>query len=342
VLEAVHELWPQAPIYTSIHDPVALPTSWRTWDIRPSWMNRLPAVHSHSRLYLPLFAAAFETMCLRCYDVILSVSSAFAQGVRSDGATSICYCLTPPRFLWGLQDYVSREGLPGWQLSALRPLLALLRIWDRRAAARVSHFVAISHEVQRRIASIYGRDAPIIYPPVDTDRFQIRHDIGDYFLIVGRLVPYRRIDLAVQACNRLRLPLKVVGDGRARRQLEAIAGPTVQFLGHLPDPDTAALIERCRAFLWPGSEDFGIAPLEAQAAGRPVIAFANGGALETIIDGETGLLFHEQSVESLMQALDSFDESRFEPERLRQHALQFDRKRFQQRLRSYIEAVAHH
>jgi len=339
VLEAVHEIWPRAPLYTSIHDPRAMPATWQGWDIRPSWANRLPGISSHHRLYLPLYPAAFETTHLRGYDLVLSVSSGFASAVRYSGGKHVCYCLTPPRYLWGLQDYVSREGLTPWQQRLLRPLLAVMRIWDRRSSRRVSRFVAISQEVQRRIGAFYGRESCIIHPPVDTARFQVRREVGDYLLIVGRLVPYRRIDLAIRACNELRLPLKIVGDGRARPELEALAGPTVEMLGRRPDAETTELIECCRAFLWPGTEDFGIAPIEAQAAGRPVVAFAGGGALETVLDGETGVLFPEQKVESLKEALLRLDGLRFEPERLRRHAQQFDKRLFQERLQSYVHEV---
>ncbi|MGQ9555600.1 MAG: glycosyltransferase [Anaerolineae bacterium] len=338
VLEAVHEIWPQAPVYTSIHDPEALPDSWRAWDIRPSWMNRLPGVISHHRLYLPVYAAAFESMRLRGYDLVLSVSSGFASAAHGDGQ-HVCYCLTPPRFLWGLQGYVERENLRAWQQQLLPLVLAALRAWDRRAAARVGHFIAISREVQGRIAQFYNRQASIIYPPVDVGRFQIQQDIDEYFLVVSRLVPYKRIDLAVRVCTELGLPLKVVGEGRARQELEMVAGPSVEFLGWQPDEEVTRLIERCRALLWPGLEDFGITPLEAMAAGRPVVAYAGGGALETIIDGKTGILFAEQTEGSLWQALERLNESHFEPQRLREHALQFDKSVFQQRLREYVGSL---
>lgn len=340
VLEAVHELWPDAPLYTSIHQPSALPEHFRSWDVRSTWMDRLPGIERRSRLYLPLYPLTFETMRLRGFDAVLSVSSGFATAAQCRDAPHIAYCLTPPRFLWGYQDYLSREAIPGWQRAGLSAILPLLRRWDRWSAGRVSHFVAIAGEVQQRIRAIYGREAPIIHPPVDTARFRPGNRTDEFLLVVGRLVPYRRIDLAVRACTEMGLPLKVVGEGRARPQLEMAAGPTVEFLGRLPDEEVADLMQRCRALVWPGLEDFGITPIEAQASGRPVVAFAGGGSLETIVDGETGLLFPEQTVDSLKDALRRLEHSRFDGDTLRRSALRFDKSVFQQKLRRYVEEVA--
>jgi glycosyltransferase involved in cell wall biosynthesis len=339
VLEAMHAIWPDAPLFTSIHDPAALPASWGNWDIRTTWMNRLPAVNRMFRQYLPVYPLAFETLRLNDYDLVLSVDSGFAHGTRANGGKHVCYCLTPPRFLWGLQSYVERERLKPWQTALLRPALPALRAWDKRAASRVDDFVAISQEIQQRIADVYHRQAPIICPPVDTSRFQIRRNPDDYLLVISRLVPYRRIDLAVQACTRLGLPLKVVGRGRALPDLQAQAGPTVEFLGFRPDEEVTELLEHCRALLWPGLEDFGITPLEAQAAGRPVVAFAGGGTLEMLKDGDTGVLFPEQTVDSLCAALARLDGMDFEPERLRRNALRFDTEVFQRQLLGHVERV---
>jgi glycosyltransferase involved in cell wall biosynthesis len=220
----------------------------------------------------------------------------------------------------------------------LRPLIRWLRAWDRRAADGVDHFVAISREVQARIARFYERDSTIIYPPVDTDRYRPSPDPpSDYFLVVSRLIPYKRIDLAVRACSGLGLPLVVVGEGRDRAALEAMAGPMVQFRGRVSDDELGELLAGCRAFIFPGYEDFGIAPVEAQAAGRPVIAYAAGGALDTVLEGESGLLFHEQTPDSLADAVRRLDSSDFDPAAIRRNAERFSALRFKEELRAFVE-----
>jgi glycosyltransferase involved in cell wall biosynthesis len=273
VLEAVHELLPQAPIYTSMFWPDAMPQGYRTWDIRVSWLDRLPLIHKYHQPFLPLYPLAFENFDLSQYDVVLSITSGFAHGVITPPSTfHLCYCLTPTRFLWTYHAYAEREGLGAALDFILKPTLLSLRQWDRLAADRVDEFIAISTEVQRRILKYYRRESALIFPPVDTDRFERSaaarsHEEGDYFLVVSRLIPYKRVDLAVKAFTTLGLPLLIAGDGRDRAKLAAMAGPNVTFLGRVPDDDLPGLVARCRAFVFPGDEDFGIAPVEAQAAG---------------------------------------------------------------------------
>jgi glycosyltransferase involved in cell wall biosynthesis len=343
VLETLVAMFPGAPIFTSIYWREKMPAHYRQWPIRVSFMDRLPAIHRHHQPYLPLYPFAFQSFDLSAYDLILSNKSGFCHGVRKPpGAVHVCHCLTPTRYVWGFDDYAAREGLSPAQIQILRPVLNLLKQWDKAAAARVDHFIAISSEVRRRIARFYGRDSAIIYPPVNTDRFDIADSVGDYFLCLGRLIPYKRVDLAVQACTALNLPLLVGGDGRDRARLERMAGPTVKFLGRVSEADLPGLVARCRAFLFPGLEDFGIAPVQAMAAGRPVIAFAGGGALDTVIENQTGHLFHEPTVQSLIFTLQSFNPSRFDPLAIRTHALQFDRKVFQQGLRDFLTSIINH
>ncbi|MDY7040998.1 MAG: glycosyltransferase, partial [Chloroflexota bacterium] len=228
VLEAAHELFPDAPIYTTIYWPEAMPAVYRDWDIRASALNRLPFIHRHHQPFLPLYPLAVESFDLSAYDVVLSITSAFAHGVITPPDTlHICYCLTPARFLWDYRTYARREGLGRLANVALRPLLNYLRLWDRLAADRVDHFIAISGEVQRRIRKYYGRESTIVYPPVETERFRVLDGFDDYFLIVSRLIPYKRIDLAVRAFNELGLPLKIVGEGRDRTSLQALARPNI-------------------------------------------------------------------------------------------------------------------
>ncbi|RME75643.1 MAG: glycosyltransferase family 4 protein, partial [Chloroflexi bacterium] len=315
VLEQMVNMYPSAPVFTTIYAPELMPQSYRGWDIRTSWLNRAPGIHRHHQPYLPLYPAAVRSLDFRGFDVILSNKSGFIHGLRrSAEQVHICYCLAPTRYVWDYAGYAAREGFGRGLGLAIRPLIALLRRWDYRAAQPpqpgddrgVDHFIAISREIQARIQKFYGRSSVIIYPPVDTARFRPpagQTEQGDYYLVVSRLIPYKRIDLAVQACTRLQRRLIVVGDGRDRAALEAVAGPTVQFLGRRPTAEVVRLMQNCRAFLFPGFEDFGIAPVEAQAAGRPVIAFARGGALDTVLEGTTGLFFREQTVDALCQAI---------------------------------------
>lgn len=339
VLETLLEIFPGAPIYTSIYAPGLMPAHYRRRPIRVSFMDRLPGIHHHHQPYLPLYPLAFERFDLRGHDLILSNKSGFCHGIHPpEGARHICYCLTPTRYVWGFDEYAEREGLSAAMRLALRPLLGWLRRWDRAAAGRVQHFVAISSEVQQRIARFYGREAVIIPPPVNVKRFApvARSGSGDFFLSLGRLIPYKRVDLAVQACSQLGLPLKVAGAGRDRVRLEALAGPTVQFLGRVPDEDLPELFARARGFIFPGLEDFGIAPVQALAAGVPVIAFAGGGALDTVQDGVNGVFFREPTVAALKAALLRFGEMKFDTQTVRQSAARFDTGVFVERLRAFI------
>lgn len=340
VLEAVHELLPQAPVYTSMFWPEAMPPEYRTWDIRVSWLDRLPFIHRHHQPFLPLYPLAFEGFDLSAYDVVLSISSGFAHGViTSPGTTHLCYCLTPSRFLWTYPAYAEREAIGPLANALLKPILLWLRQWDRLAADRVDQFIAISTEVQRRIAKVYRRDSALIFPPVDTGRFTqaTAPEDEDYFLVVSRLIPYKRVDLAVKAFTRLGLPLVIAGEGRDRARLEAMAGPNVRFLGRVPDAELPGLFARCRAFVFPGYEDFGIAPVEAQAAGRAVIAYAAGGALDTVVEGVTGLFFREATPEALADAVCRFNPRDFNPDVIRRHARQFDKRVFQRKLMALLE-----
>jgi len=332
-------MYPQAPIFTSMFWPQAFPVAYRDWDIRPSFMDRLPLAHRHHQWFLALYPYAFEQFDLSAYDLVLSVTSAFAHGVITQARTlHICYCLTPARFLWDYHNYAERESLGRLVRLVLPLLLRNLRLWDRVAADRVDEFVAISQTVQQRIGKWYRRDSEIIHPPVDVQRIPLSHQKGDHYLIISRLVPYKRIDLAVKAFNELGLPLLIIGEGRDRARLEAMARPNVRFLGYVADKGLGDYLAGCRAFVFPGEEDFGIAPLEAQAAGRPVVAYAAGGALETVVEGQTGVFFREPEPVALAQAVRQLDDFPFDPAAIRQHALRFDRAEFERRLAGLIKA----
>ncbi|MFQ5407383.1 MAG: glycosyltransferase [Anaerolineales bacterium] len=343
VLETLAAMFPRAPVFTSMYWRDHMPAAYRRWDIRTSFMDRLPGVYRRHQAYLLLYPLAFRRFNLAGYDLILSNKSGFCLGVRKPpGATHICYCLTPTRYVWGYDEYVAREQFSGALTAILRPTIRRLQHWERRAARRVDHFIAISSAVQRRIARFYGREAAIIHPPVDTDRYLPVAKPERYFLVVSRLIPYKRIDLAVEACTRLRRPLVVAGSGRDRARLERMAGPTVKFVGRVPEADLPGLIANCRAFLFPGLEDFGIAPVQAMAAGRPVIAYAGGGALDYVAEGLSGVLFHEQSTDALAGALENFTPKAFDAPAIRKHALQFDRFVFEEKLGAFIEEKMKH
>lgn len=338
VLDHLFGYYPEAPLYTSLYDQQNMPGRWRSRDIRTLWTDRLPNIYQHHQRYLPAYPLAWGGLKLSEYDVVLSNKSGFCHGLHVGPQTlHICYCLAPTRYVWQFDAYAGREDLGRFARSGVQALLPWLRRWDKRAADRVHHFIAISTAIQGRIREFYGRESTIIYPPVEVEkRFMPTTETGDYFLSLGRLIPYKRVDLAVRACTELGLPLKVGGTGRDMERLKSIAGPMVEFLGYVPDDQLPDLFARCKAFIFPGLEDFGITPVQAQAAGRPVIAYAGGGALDTVISGKTGVLFDEQTVESLMIALRSFESSAYNPEIIRQHALGFDSEVFRQQITGYV------
>lgn len=338
VLATLVDLYPNHPIYTSIYAPDIMPDVYRSWDIRTLWLDKMPMIYKHHQPYLPLYPMAWGGLDLSEYDVILSNKSGFCHGLQHDDKTlHICYCLAPTRYVWQLDGYIAREGFGKPIEFVLRPIVNRLKRWDYNAAQRVNHFIAISTEIQERIKTYYDRDSVIIYPPVDTARFNVPDvEPEDYFLIVSRLIPYKRIDLAVQVATRLGLPLKIGGKGRDLDRLKEMAGPTVEFLGYVPDDALPELMAKCKAFLFPGLEDFGITPVQAQAAGRPVIAYGGGGALDTVIPGKTGEHFHEMTAESLEAVMANFDASLYSPDEMRQHAKQFDVNVFNEQISSYV------
>lgn len=341
VLATLVEMYPQSPIYTGLYAPEVMPDFYRDWDIHTLWIDKLPGIHNHHQPYLPVYPPAWGGLKLEGYDVILSNKSGFCHGLQFDPQQSVhvCYCLAPTRYVWQLDAYIAREGLGKPAEMVLRPLVNWLKRWDYDAAQRVTHFIAISTEIQERIKSYYDRESVIIYPPVETDRFQpvAPEEVEDYFLIVSRLIPYKRIDLAVQAATRLNVPLKIGGKGRDMERLRAMAGPSVEFLGFVPDDELPTLMAKAKAFIFPGLEDFGITPVQAEAAGRPVIAYDAGGALDTVIPGMTGEHFAELTVDSLAEVMANFDASHYDPQTIRQHALKFDVGVFDAQIRAFVD-----
>ncbi len=338
VLESFVDLYPDAPIYTSLYWQAKMPQSWRQWDIRTSFIDRLPRARKNQQLYFPFYPLAFEQFDFHEYDLVISNKSGFCHGIITGPETlHICYCLTPTRYVWRYHQYAEQENLGRVTRAIIPPFLKSLRQWDRLAADRVDHFIAISENIRQRIAKVYGRDSTIIYPPVDTSRFEPVNRTDDYYLIVGRLVPYRRIDILIEAFNKLQRPLLIAGDGRDRGRLESLANTNIEFLGYVPDNELPDLLARCRAFMWPGEEDFGITPIQAMAAGRPVIAYAAGGALETVIPGRTGCHFKEQTANAIVKAVEAFDSMTVDIQQIREFAKQFDTKLFKQKMLRFVD-----
>jgi glycosyltransferase involved in cell wall biosynthesis len=339
VLLALHALFPQAPVYSAIYPRRHLDPGFRTMDIRTSFMQRLPLVHRQHRTYLPLYPFAYERMDLREYDVVISSSWSFAKGIVTRPDTlHICYCHNTMRVAWQYEDSAEREQLGVLPRMALPWFLLWLRSWDYTTASRVDHFVANSPAVAARIAKFYRRSAVVIPPPIDTARYFLTSERDDAFLIVSRLVPYKRLDVAVRAFTMLGLPLHIIGAGREEQRLKRIAGKNVRFLGRLTDAEVRQHLARCRALIFPGEEDFGLTLVEAQASGRPIIAYGSGGALASVVEGTTGTFFWEQTPEALAEAVRSFRDERFDPMVIRRHAETFDTQVFVQEFSTFVEA----
>jgi glycosyltransferase involved in cell wall biosynthesis len=331
VVLTLSAMWPRAPIYTSLYRSASTFPEFSGRDVRTSVLQHLP-VDREFRALLPLYPAAFASLRVQA-DVVISSSSAFAHGIgRRPGSFHVVYCHTPPRWLYGSEYF--RAGSPVGRLA--RPLLPALRRWDQRAARRADLYVANSAVVQQRIASVYGRHAPVVHPPVDVERFHPT-ERGERLLVVSRLLSYKRVDVAVRAATSSRLGLDVVGTGPELDRLRGIAGPTVEFHGPLPDTSVTELMERCTALCVPGAEDFGIAPVEAQAAGKPVVALAAGGALETVQDGVTGVLYGEPSPDALLRAVRRLDRLSTAPREIAACAERFSSGAFASRLSRVID-----
>jgi glycosyltransferase involved in cell wall biosynthesis len=341
ILEVLCELYPGADIFTLFHQRGSVSPAIERHRIRTSFVQRLPLAGSRYRHYLPLFPFAIEQFDLDPYDLVISSSHCAAKAVAAPGrAPHLSYCFTPMRYAWDqFEAYFgpARVG-PAASRWFYRPMLARLARWDADTARRVTRFAAISGHVAGRIGRYYNRVATIVYPPVDTV-FYRPADItpASHFLIVSALVPYKRIELAMSACEQVGAALRIVGDGPERRGLEARAGRGVEFLGRLTDEEIRDEYRRALAVLLPGEEDFGIAPVEAQACGRPVVALGRGGALETVVDGETGVFFSEPEAGALAAALERVAAARFDPVRIRRHAERFSRERHVERLRGVID-----
>jgi glycosyltransferase involved in cell wall biosynthesis len=340
VVEAVCRLYPDADIFTHLYDADGVSAEIRKHRVRTTFIGKLPFARRLYKAYLPLMPWALRRLDLSEYDLVISSESGPAKGVSvKPGALHVCYCHTPMRYAWEMEEsYLA--PLPWPVRAAARAVLSRLREWDRTTAKRVDHFIANSVEVAGRIRRYYDRDAEVIHPPVAVERFTASDPKPDApYLVVSHLVRYKRVDLAVDACTRLARPLVVIGRGPEFDRLKERAGPTITFLGWQSDEAIARYYASSRALLFPGLEDFGITPVEAMAAGRPVIAYARGGALDTVVDGETGILFQEQTVEALVSGMQELERgvSSFEPAKLRAHAMKFSNERFELEMRAALE-----
>lgn len=340
VLEALCELFPAADLYTLVHVPGSTSPLIERRRVVTSPIQRLPWAGKLYRHYLPLFPAAIETFDLDGYDLVVSCSSCAAKSVVVTGrARHVCVCLTPMRYAWDQFDaYFGPERVGAAASAMLRPVLAAMARWDRSTAHRVHRYLAISQYVARRIALYYNRQSTIVYPPVDTTFYQPgTAPANESFLIVSALVPYKRVDVAIRAARLAGVPLTIVGDGPERAALEALAGGEVRFLGRLPDEDIRTLYQTSLATLLPGEEDFGIVPLEAQACGRPVVALGRGGALETVVDGTTGVLVSEATDAAFAAGLRHAAAQYWQPDVIRRHAETFSRERFVHEMTAVID-----
>jgi len=339
VLDSLCDLYPDADIFTHVFRPGEVSETIRKHSVRTTFIDRLPFAHRHYQKYLPLMPLALEQLDLGRYDLVISSESGPAKGVltRPD-ALHVCYCHTPMRYLWtAYHEYLASAG------PLIRPVMPYLthrlRLWDIATAGRVDHFIANSANVARRIWRVYRREATVIHPPVEVSRFINGQLPGDAYLFVSQLVPYKRADIVIEAFNRLGKPLVVVGDGSDFQRLRLLAGPTVRMVGRCSAEDLARHYAACRALVFSADEDFGIVPVEAMAAGRPVLALRRGGATETVVDGVTGLFFDDQTVEAVIDAVNRFEERQatFHADVILAHASRFDRSVFEERIRSTIE-----
>ncbi len=348
VLEVLCELYPGATLVTLLHNQGMLSATIEKMKIQTSFIDRLPMKEKKYRNYLPIFPLAIELIDFSKYDLIISTSHCVAKGAQpGKNGLHICYCHTPMRYVWEMYDeYFGKDKAGFITRAAMKIFAPFLRWWDVRTSSRVHKYIANSYNVAGRIKQYYNRQADVIHPPVDASLFQLSETHKDYFLIVSALVPYKKVEIAIEAFNQIGKKLVIIGTGPESEKLQTIAKKNIEFLGWKNDNELAEFYAGCRALLFPGVEDFGIVPLEAMACGKPVIAFGKGGALETVINegaNATGIFFYEQTPDSLIKVIENFEDTIFDPLSIRTHALKFDRVLFKEKIKKYIEEkVADH
>lgn len=338
VLDSFQRVFPKSPIFVLVNNRQKTRLIFPPYKIKTTWLQYLPLSVSKYQWYLTLMPLAIESCPLEDYDVVLSSASSIAKGVKVKAdALHICYCHTPTRYLYHDQDsYVEELGYNRLVKKVIPLFLKRLKNWDLLAASRVDHFIANSRLVQQRIQTYYGRESHVIYPPVATHNFYLADQIGDYYLSGGRLVAYKKYDLAIRAFNKLGIKLKIFGTGPDLKRLQRMARPNIEFLGAVSDSRKASLYSRALAFIHPQIEDFGITAVESMASGRPVIAYRAGGALETVVEGVTGEFFPEQCWEALVRQIVHFDAARFNSELIRAHADKFNSQRFENEIKEHV------
>jgi len=338
VLEVLQDIWPEAPTFVLFFDKEKM-SQFANKDIRTSFLQRFPFATKKYQWYISLMPTATEHYDLREFDVVISSTSAFAKGIltRPD-AVHICYCHTPTRYLWtDTQSYIRELRVPTFIKALLPPILSRLRMWDHQAADRVDYFIANSQTVSDRIKKYYRKNSQVIYPPVETTHFHISPKPKTYFLTGGRLVAYKRFDLVIEAANKTGVPLKIFGTGPVEADLRKMANANIEFLGRVSEKEQRELYANAKAFIHPQEEDFGITPVEAMASGTPVIAYKKGGATETVVEGLSGEFILTQSVDELADHFKNFDQTKYDPMKIKAHAEKFNRETFVEKMREIVK-----
>lgn len=337
LLDYYLEMFPKAPVFTIVWDKEKTLHKYDKFDVRPSFIQKLPFGSKRYKWYLTLMPKAVESFDLKDFDVVFSITSALVKGVKTSSKTlHICYCNTPTRWLWtDSENYVRNAPIPFFARPVMPALIARLRQWDIKASKRPDYFIANSENVKKRIKKYYNRESDPIFVSVDAKKFKISKNLGRYYLVVSRLEPYKKVEMVIEAFEKLKLPLKIVGSGTKFEALKQSVPKNIELIGRVSDEKLAKIYANAIATIFPQEEDAGIVPLESMAAGRPVIAYARGGALETVIEGKTGILFQKQTVEGLIAAVQKFQKVKFNPHLIRAHSLKFDKELFKKKILEY-------